>query len=572
MTVAAAAEVTREELATAALGELATREIERRHCRKHPAHLLNHVHCVDSTTGERFQFQLINETDPWFWQRGVLDEWITNSKSIDLKARQLGITWLAGGLGLWTALYVPGSKVLCISIKEEEAVKVVNRIWDMLQSLPPYLWCGAEVIKPARGRPTSEIQLRFPDGRVSTIRGLTSTPSAGHGETAALVILDEFSRQPYAAETWKAVLPTTQGGGRVLVISTGNGVSNDRGGGNFFHHCWVNADEYGLHKRFLAWDLHPGRDETWYRTHAAALPPADRGEQYPRNEDEAFILTGRPYFDLEALAWYGAEAKKQPLYRFDFEPTGRAQARRKEWDQGHVRVYEEPSETGSYAIGADVATGRGADFSVAYVVDLSNMVLAAEFHGKLEADLFAEQLHYLGRWYNTAFTAVETGGGYGEAVIVPLRDGKNDRPAYPKLYRHILSSRPDLPHAKPFGFPMNSKTRPLVISQLERALRDRSLPWVTDRLLAECRTFVHAETNPSPRAQEGCNDDCVFAAAIALEMFRLKGAHPERDYRVAARPKRKRRLTWTELLEKPTKRPAEQDIDHKRYRREGATA
>jgi hypothetical protein len=168
------------------------------------------------------------------------------------------------------------------------------------------------------------------------------------------------------------------------------------------------------------------------------------------------------------------------------------------------------------------------------------MDIVAEFHGKLDADLFSEQLYYLGRWYNTALLAVETGGGYGEAVLIPLRDGRAGRRPYSKLYRHQLSNRPDLPHAKPYGFPMNTKTRPLALSQLEAAIRERALPFLTERLLLECGTFVHADTNPSPRAQDGCNDDTVMAAAIALEMYRLKGTHPAMERRKKRLRRRKR--------------------------------
>lgn len=529
-----------------ARAEQARRLLLRRQAGAHPALLLRHVTCVDSTTGEQFYFQLEDSEASWYWQRGLLDEWMACSKHISLKARQIGITWLAGGLALWTLLYTPGSQVLIVSIKEEEAVKVVNRIWDMLQSLPGFLLNGAKTIKPSRGRPTAEIQLQFPDGRVSVLRGLTSTPSAGHGSTAALVILDEYSRQTYASETWKAVLPTTQGGGRVLVVSTGNGVSNERGGGNFFHYLWVNADDAGIKKRFLPWDLHPERDEIWYRVHAEAIPdPAERAEQYPRTEQEAFILTGRPYFDVTILQEYAKHHLAKPLYRLDFQTTlrnGEVKASLAKWDQGLIRVYSEPDRWGAYAIGADVATGRGQDFSCAYVVDLATMELAAEFHGKLDADLYATQLHFLGRWYNTATVAVETGGGYGDAVLIPLRDGKEGRPAYPRLYRHQLSNRPDLPIAKPFGFPMSSKTRPHVISQLAKALRDRDLPWITGRLLAECGTFVHADTHPSPRAQDGTNDDAVMACAVALEMYRLYGHHALRKPR---RLRRERKQTHT---------------------------
>lgn len=540
-----------------ALRVLARREFERRLCAGHPAYLLERVAAVDATSGERFQFCLLTPEERaevlglglgwdsernqgWFWQRELLDEWLTSGKHVALKARQLGVTWLSGGLALWLLLYQPGSKVLAVSIKESEAVKLVQRVWEMLQSLPEWLWNGARVLKPSRGaRPTTEIQLVFPDGKISSIEGLTSSPSAGHGVTAALVILDEFSRQEYASDTWKAVLPTTQGGGRVLVISTGNGVSDGRGGGNFFHHVWVNADVMGVSKRFLAWDAHPDRDEAWYRAHALALPAADRGEQYPRDEDEAFILTGRPYFDRESLAWYRAEGLISPLYRMDFVSSedGSA-ARRLVSPDGYWSVFREPVKEGKYAIGADVATGRGADFSAAYVIDLSDMSVCAEFHAKVAADKYAEQLHFAGRWFNTAKLAVESAGGFGEAVIISLRDKAAGRPAYPNLYRHVFSSRPDKPEVKAFGFPMNSKTRPQVIKELEGAIRDRLVPGLPDGLLSECRTFVHRNSNPSPAAQDGTNDDRVMAFAVTLEMFRLFGEHKKAPVRKRVERKR----------------------------------
>jgi hypothetical protein len=68
---------------------------------------------------------------------------------------------------------------------------------------------------------------------------------------------------------------------------------------------------------------------------------------------------------------------------------------------------------------------------------------------------------------------------------------------------------------------------------LEQAIRERHLPFLTERLLLECGTFVHADTNPTPRAQDGCHDDTVMAAAIALEMYRLRGAHPEMEAEAA---------------------------------------
>jgi hypothetical protein len=75
---------------------------------------------------------------------------------------------------------------------------------------------------------------------------------------------------------------------------------------------------------------------------------------------------------------------------------------------------------------------------------------------------------------------------------------------------------------------MNMKTRPLVLNQMERHIREHSLPWVTADLLHEMSSFVYHDTGTSPRALEGSFDDLVMAAAITLEMYRLRGSHPER--------------------------------------------
>lgn len=526
--------------AKAALIMAAMDENEREDCETHPAELLDRVQCIDATSGEHFHFQLKDPNADWYWQRAVLDGWIENRMSVVLKARQLGITWLAAGYALWTVLYKPGTRVLVISINEEEASKVVNRLWDMMESLPEHLRNNTSILKPTRGsRPNLHIELLHKNGTISSIIGLPSTKKAGHGETAALVLLDEYAYHEYARQSWKAVLPTASNGGKIIAISTGNGISNEATGeGNFYHHLWSNAENYGVAKQFLRWDSRPDRDENWYRLNAEALPPAERGEQYPKTELEAFILTGAPYFDLDALAWYSTDGVQEPLYRMRFDRKTFDTAAITKTDTGWTRVFEEPRKGAEYALAADPATGRGADYSCAYMVALDSMRITAAIHGKLDADLFAYQLHYLARWYNTAWLAVEMGGGYGEPIVLSLRDGREGRPAYPRLYRHRQLDRGDQPEARPFGFPMNQKTRPTVIEGLEEALRERLIPAVDRELLSELQTFVYRTQNPSPRAQDGCNDDRVMALAIALELYRQRGHHPDREKRQARRVKR----------------------------------
>jgi len=498
---------------------------------RHPAGLLQHTQCIDAKTGERFAFELEDPQEGWYWQRGVLDKWIEHPLSLVLKARQIGITWLGTGYALWKLLALPGTRALIVSINEDEAVKVVNRLFDMYQSLPDHLRFGSQITKPARGaRPSTLMELTFPDGRISSVIGLPSTRRAGHGETATIVLLDEFARHEYARESWKSTFPTADNGGQIIVISTANGISNEQTGeGNFYHHLYVNAEDYGIDVQFLPWSLHPDRDEGWYERNARALPPVDRAEQFPRSPDDAFINTGQCWFDLEALGWYALEHTAEPLYRARFfsNETG-SRAKLHKTEQGWIRVYQQPNPEHDYAIGADVATGRGLDYSCAYVIDLATQAIAAEFHGKLDADEFSEQLHYLGRWYGTARLAVEMGGGYGEPVVIALRDGRRGRPHYPKLYRHTIQDRPDMRLMANYGYPINNKTRPLIINGLEQAIREKTLPGMPRELLMECRTFIRRDQLPSPAAADGCNDDRVMACGLALEMYRLYGHHTKR--------------------------------------------
>jgi hypothetical protein len=528
--------------------EYAKRLNERAAAMLHPAGLLDHVRCIDAKTGEKFAFTLTDPEAGWYWQREVLDSWIEHPLNLVLKARQIGITWLAAGYALWKLLTKPGTRALIVSINEDEAIKVVNRLFDMFLSLPEHLRFEAELTKPSRGaRPSTLIELTFPDGRISSVVGLPSTRRAGHGETATLVLLDEYARHEYARESWKAVFATADNGGQIVVISTANGVSNEQTGeGNFFHHLWVNAEEYGIQEQFLPWDKHPDRDEEWYARNARGLPPADRAEQFPRTPEDAFINTGECWFDLEALAWYSENHPLEQLGRMRFVANETGAKAKVVWlERGQVFVYAKPNPEHSYAIGADVATGRGFDYSAAYVIDLTSMAIVAEIHGKMDADEYAEQLHYLGRWYGNARIAIEVGGGFGDPVIISLRDGRKGRPHYPKMYVHSIADRVDMHRLKNYGFPMNSKTRPLVINQIEQAIRERAIPAIPRTLIAECRTFVRQKTLPSPRAQDGANDDRVMAFGIALEMYRQFGTHEKRVKRsVENRKPKPHRYPW----------------------------
>lgn len=570
-------------VAVEARRELARRELIRRRVFRDRdlCFLISLMSAVDQRDGSRFTFdhirdplvpgevvldgnRLVCADKSWRWQRYVVDALLERRRVMFLKGRQIGVTWIALAVDLAECLTIPGSTSLLFRQREDEAIDNMRRWWTLFQSLPPWLVGHIKVSKPDKAdRPGRDgVVLKFPDGSFSEVVPMTSAASSGHGRSVRRVMVDEAAHVELLLSIRAAIEPAA-GRAHIDLISTANGRSNpETGEGNEFHRLWTQAEESGYTRIFLPYDLHPDRDDAWYTgdPEIMSLPLWKRQEQFPRDEHEAFALSDRSFFDPDALLEYSSRVRV-PVRRFEWEMTDPAHAGPSVSDGGRIRVFAEPVAGHDYALAADVATGRGLDYSAAYVVDLASGELVAEYHCKVEADIYARDLHFLGRLYNTALVAVETSGGYGEAVIIALRDGVTGRPRYPRLYRHVMSSRPDKPVAKTFGFPTNTKTRPLILNQLEQHIRERSLPYVGNDLLHEMTEFVHHDSGTSPRARDGSRDDRVMAAAIGLEIFRLYGAHPAR------RKVRARRGNHVGLgQESGRRRRAGVGIDESRYK------
>jgi len=536
---------------------------------------------VDSRTGEVFSFEHLREplepgeawldTDgvtlrcagwdgpangrgghkTWRWQRWIVDRIVREKRRIDLKGRQIGDTWINVGYDVAEALLKPGADSLIYRQKEKDAIKNVQRWWILYTSLPPWILervpsgkriGPVKVIRPDRGdRPGRDgVSLKFADGRVSDVVPMTSAESSGHGESTRKILLDEGAHIDLLADIRAAVEPAAGELGDIGVVSTAHGRSNpDTGEGNEFHRMWMDAldGSQAYNPVFLPYNLHPDRDEWWYDNakEVQSLPLHKRNEQFPRKWAEAFMLSDRIFFDEEALAYYG-EHTEQPEFRFELMADFR-QCKVVKRRNGKCRQYRAPRSDRSYAIMGDPASGHGRDKSAAYVIDLTTGEWCVEYHAKVSEDVFADDLYWLGKRYNTALIGVETQGGNGTATVIALRDGANGRPPYPKLYRHRNETRRDHPDSSTFGMPMDPKNRNLIVNQIETWVRERSIPFVTDDLHYQMTEFVFHDHGPSPAARDGSHDDCVFAAAGAIDLFRRYGVTLGRAHR---QPKRQR--------------------------------
>lgn len=257
---------------------------EEAYCRAHPDYFVER-HCniedKDSAT-------LLVPFRLWPMQRQALLELHEHRLNIILKARQLGITWLALAYAAYVLRFTPGSTVVALSRTEEEAKELVRRAGVLLGNMPALLretpWEG-----PTWRASAMSAVVSHPDGRESVLKAFPAAMGASRSFTANLVILDEWAFQQFAREIWTAAFPTINRptGGKVIGLSTIRR-------GTLFEDLWT-AEDTGFHKIFLPWQADPRRTPAWYEQSCKALGDLVLSE-YPATPEEALTIPGGAYF------------------------------------------------------------------------------------------------------------------------------------------------------------------------------------------------------------------------------------------------------------------------------------
>lgn len=269
--------------------ELRNKEIE--YCRDNPEYLIDtYGHIEDKDNAE----SIVQPFRMWPAQREALRSIRDNKFTAILKARQLGITWLVLHYILWLTLCFAGRTVIALSQKEDDAKELIRRFaYVILANMK-------ELIAEERSKPTGwdgpvwsanalEVKIKFPNGFISVLTGMPSSPGAGRSWTANLIFLDEWAFQQYAEEIYTAGFPTVNRptGGQVVGIST-----IDRG--SFFEKIYTDPDN-GYNKIFIPWYADPSRDEAWYEKTKQAMGDLIT-QEYPATVEEALAVPGGAFF------------------------------------------------------------------------------------------------------------------------------------------------------------------------------------------------------------------------------------------------------------------------------------
>lgn len=241
-------------------------------------------------------------------------------------------------------------------------------------------------------------------------------------------------------------------------------------------------------------------------------------QEYPCTEDEAFIASGKCFFNTEIIIQRINEIEQVrnngvlEVGYFDYEikiKNNKKQITNIKWVNdatGSIKILKRPQNKIPYVLGGDTA-GDGSDFFTGTVIDNTTGKIVAVLKHEKDETYYTRQIYCLGKYYNTALIGLEV--NYSTYPTKMLAEEYE----YPNLYvrekEDDFTGRTD----KKYGFRTDRDTRPLILAELQRIMYEE-IEKITDiEILKEALTFIKNEKG-RPEAQEGSHDDLIMCTAI----------------------------------------------------------
>lgn len=388
-----------EEVRKANRKEAVFHELEWRRCATDPKYFITKY--VYIQVQPKWDARGRTRFDLFDYQKNAIDTWLENRFTVTVKARQLGFTTLAMALVLWDVMFTPSANDIIVSKNQSSANKNLGMAKFMYQFLPEWMkQRGPTLTKNAEYR----LEFTFPDGSVNRVKSFAGTETAGAGETATRVIADEFALMEDPSNTYRTLMPTTDAGGSMIIISTARGAFNEFA--KLYKKAKRNENQFvPIFEPWTSSRYITVKEYESYRRQFAAKPWEFYSE-YPSDDEEAFRESGNPRFT--GLPSEGTEFEYVGHLVEDdngvvtFEPDS----------EGPIKMTTtEPDPELRYYVGGDPAQGRGGDYSTAHVgsiqFDGKFRIEAMQTSNVIEPVEWAYQVSLLGRFFSAKY------GSYG---------------------------------------------------------------------------------------------------------------------------------------------------------------
>lgn len=431
--------------------------------------------------------------ESWHHLREIYRLSLRHKWLIFLKSRQIGVSWLWCALALWEVMFHEARTVAIFSKNGTASTEMKERSKFIWAQLPD--WMRLPV-----GRDNDEV-MEFPSMN-SKIQSFPATEDAGRMSSATLVIIDEWAFHRYAYKNWGAIAPTAEKAKNLICISTADGRAN------LYYEKWMEAKngENDFFPVFISWKARPGRNMEWWARMKRNLGTLLALQEYPLNENDAFLIAGDCFFEVDNL-------HEMPI----LSPAVKL-------DGGAVGWL--PPEGQTFVAGIDTALGisKGKnDFSVLQILDRDSGEQAAMLRSRMPLeDWCFMALKLLVRYGSPPVVIEEQPQGLLVARIFSEAN-------YPRVWYR----------SKNRLWTTTKQNRDMVLNDLAMDIRTHDLEKKVGitlhdvNTLNECLGFAWDEDHHKFQASTG-HDDTVMA--LALANFLRKDRAFSGDYNEPAKP------------------------------------
>lgn len=268
----------------------------------------------------------------------------------------------------------------------------------------------------------------------------------------------------------------------------------------------------------------------------------DMASEYPTDDMEAFVYSGCKVFD-KILVEAFRPACREPRYVGDVYADGTEgkqalqHVRFAEDKTGLLCVWDKPEIDpmekikNRYLVVVDIG-GRSvkADWSVICVFDRMYLMngerpeVVAQWYGHIDMDLLAWKAAQIAKWYDDALLVIESNtletkdkermvdGDQSQFILYKIKDVYDNLYAREQNEDEIRAGAP-----KRYGFHTNVSTKPMIIANLIKMVREHSYTERDGRCLDEYLTYEQKQ-NGAYGAIAGKHDDLLMTRAIGLHI------------------------------------------------------
>ena len=297
--------------------------------------------------------------------------------------------------------------------------------------------------------------------------------------------------------------------------------------GRYLWYLW----EQGASLEAIAWYIDERKK---YSDHG------DMASEYPTDDNEAFVYSGHKVFD-KLLVERLRTTCKEPMFVGDVYANGTSgkaalqNVRFAEDKTGQLCVWQKPDVdeeervTDRYLVVVDIG-GRSAkaDWSVIcvfdrlYLKDGDKPEVVAQWYGHIDMDLLAWKAAQIAKWYDNALLVIESNtletkdkdrivdGDQSQFILYQIKDVYENLYAREQNEAEIREGAP-----KKYGFHTNVATKPKIISNLIKVVREKLYVERDERCVDEMLTYEQKQ-NGSYGAIAGKHDDLLMTRAIGL--------------------------------------------------------